>query len=162
VARFVENAGYFFHAREHCAEPRRFSSCGRGEREEQAGADHLYVVLRTIAVRFEDIKPKEGGVDVVAEQRQICDILRGSYFYGSEADFSSKHQLALSGDGLGAGVVKLVVENVGVTVIAGLGGFDRLVLQSRQDEAIRLVKKGLVLSEVTVEIRGCGRVMKQG
>ena len=61
----------------------------------------------------------------------------------------------------GLGVVQAGCrENVGVAVIAGLGGFDRLVLKARQDEAIRLVQKGLMVSEVTVEIGGCGRVLK--
>jgi hypothetical protein len=111
---------------------------------------------------LQDIQGKETGIDVVAEQREICDILRGSYIYGSEASFSGKHQFALRGDGVRAGVVKLGVENVAVAVIAGLGGFDRLVLQPGQNEAVRLVQKGLMLSAVTLEIRGWGRVRKGG
>ena len=47
-------------------------------------------------------------------------------------------------------------------MIAGLGGFDRLILKAGQDEAVCLVQKGLMLSGVTVEIRGCGRVRKGG
>jgi hypothetical protein len=37
-----------------------------------------------------------------------------------------------------------------------------LVSQAGQDEAVRLVQKGLVLGAVTLEIRGFGRVMKDG
>ena len=85
VAVVFKDAWDLLHSREHGGKPRLLGTVGRGERKEQAGADHLHIILGTIVVALQHVQLKQGGLDVMAEKSQIRGLLGRARLCCSEA-----------------------------------------------------------------------------
>ena len=83
-----------------------------------------------------------------------------------ETQLAGDEHCAFSGDGRRAQIVELVIQrSAGLAMVSGLRGLDRLIAQRGQDEAVCLVKKGLMRGSIAMKhLRHCGRcgVLKTG